>query len=112
VHAPNLSTGSGNAAGFGFFVDLAGNDTYTATSDFSFGDASIETDPDPLRAMAPGTIGLFVDRGGTDSYTRPTMTPIAENTMWTQRAHPMSTSDGEHGAGVDVASGTIGLGLD
>jgi hypothetical protein len=109
VHAPNLSLGSGNAAGFGFFVDLAGNDTYTATSDFSFGDASIESPGDTLRAMPPGTIGLFVDRGGTDSYTRPTMTPIAENTTWTQELHPMM---GEHGAGADAATGTVGLGLD
>ena len=109
VHAPNLSLGSGNAAGFGFFVDLAGNDTYTATSDFSFGDASIKTPGDAARAMSPGTIGLFVDRGGTDSYTRPTMTPIAANTMWTQQLHPMM---GEHGVGADAASGTVGLGLD
>ena len=108
-HAPNLSLGAGNAAGFGFFVDLAGNDTYTATSDFSFGNASIETSGDTLRAMAPGTIGLFVDHGGTDSYTRPTTTPVAENTMWTQQLHPMM---GEHGAGADAASGTVGLGLD
>lgn len=107
-HAPNLSLGSGNAAGYGFFFDLGGNDTYTATSDFSFGDASIESPGDTLRAMA-GTIGLFVDRGGTDTYSRPTMTPIAENTMWTQELHPAM---GEHGAGVDSASGSIGIGLD
>lgn len=107
-HAPNLSLGAGNAAGYGFFVDLAGNDTYTATSDFSFGNASIETPGDSLRAAA-GTIGLFVDRGGTDTYSRPTMAPIAENTMWTQELHPAM---GEHGGGADSASGSLGLGLD
>lgn len=107
-HAPNLSLGSGNAAGYGFFVDLAGDDVYTATSDFSFGNASIESPGDTLRAMA-GTLGLFVDRGGADSYTRPTPAPVAENATWTQEQHP---GMGEHGAGVDVASGTVGLGLD
>lgn len=107
-HAPNLSLGSGNAAGYGFFFDLGGNDTYVATSDFSFGNASIESPGDTLRARA-GTIGLFVDRGGTDSYTRPTPAPIAENAMWTQQQHP---SMGEHGAGADAASGMVGLGLD
>jgi hypothetical protein len=108
VHAPNLSLGAGNAAGFGFFVDLGGDDTYVATSDFSFGDASIETTGDALRAMA-GTIGLFVDRGGTDTYTRPTMAPLTENGMWTQSVHG---GMGEHGGGADAASGTAGLGLD
>jgi hypothetical protein len=108
VHAPGLSLGSGNAAGYGFYVDLDGADTYAATSDFSFGNASIETPGDSLRAAA-GTIGLFVDRGGTDSYMRPTIAPVAENATWTQEQHP---GMGEHGAGADAASGTVGLGLD
>jgi hypothetical protein len=106
-HAPNLSLGAGNAGGYGFFVDASGNDTYTATSDFSFGNASVETPGDPLRSMT-GTIGLFVDASGTDTYSRPTMAPIAENTHWTQALHPMM---GEMGAGIDAASGVIGLGL-
>ena len=107
-HAPNLSLGGGNAAGYGFFFDLGGNDTYVATSDFSFGDASIEMPGDTLRAMA-GTIGLFVDRGGADSYTRPTVSPIGESRMWMQS---VNGGMGEHGAGVDTLSGTTGLGLD
>lgn len=107
-HAPNLSLGSGHAAGDGLFVDLGGNDTYVATSDFSFGNASIETPGDTARAMA-GTLGLFVDRGGNDTYTRPTPAPVAENTMWVQQQH---TGMGEHGAGADTLSGTVGLGLD
>lgn len=107
-HAPGLSLGSGNAAGYGFFVDLGGDDTYVAQGDFSFGNASIESPGDTLRADA-GTIGIFVDRGGTDGYARPTIAPVAENTSWTQSQH---TGMGERGAGADAASGTLGLGLD
>lgn len=107
-HAPNLSLGSGNAGGYGFFVDLGGNDEYVAPSDFSFGNASIEGPGDELR-RASGTIGMFVDRGGTDTYARPAIAPIASDTTWLQTIH---TGEGESGVGVDVASGSVGLGLD
>ncbi len=107
-HAPNLSLGSGNAGGYGFFVDLGGDDEYVATSTFSFGNASIESPGDELR-QASGTIGMFVDRGGVDTYARPTIEPVASDTMWLQTLH---TGEGESGVGVDAAAGRVGLGLD
>jgi hypothetical protein len=107
-HAPNLSLGSGNAGGYGFFVDLGGDDEYVASSDFSFGQASIESPGDELR-RASGTIGMFLDRGGTDTYTRPTPAPVASDSTWLQTLH---TGEGESGVGVDAAAGRVGLGLD
>lgn len=105
---PGLSFGTGHAGGFGAFVDLAGTDTYDATGDLSFGDASIETPGDAARRMS-GTVGVFVDRGGTDSYTRPTITPLANESTWTQEAH---VGENEHGAGIDRATGSVGAGID
>jgi hypothetical protein len=105
---PGLSFGTGHAGGFGAFLDLGGTDTYDATGDLSFGDASIETPGDPARQMA-GSVGIFLERGGTDAYARPTPSPLANDATWTQAAH---TGENETGAGLDRETGAIGGGLD
>ena len=106
--APGLSFGTGHAGGFGAFVDLGGTDSYDATGDLSFGDASIETPGDLLR-RASGTVGIFVDRGGTDTYVRPTLSPVTDEGSWTQE---QNVGENEHGAGIDRAVGIVGVGLD
>lgn len=102
---PGLSFGTGHAGGFGAFVDAAGVDTYDATGDLSFGNASIETPGDALR-RATGSIGIFLERGGADTYARPTIPPLANDSTWTQEAHP---DESEHGAGVDRSTGPLGI---
>lgn len=109
VHrGPGLSFGTGHAGGFGAFLDLGGTDTYDATGDLSFGNASVETPGDPARRMA-GSVGIFLERGGTDTYARPTPSPLANDSTWTQAAH---TGENETGAGLDRETGAIGAGLD
>ncbi len=99
------SGGTGNAGGVGFFVDASGLDRYTADGVFTHGNASIETPGDPLRRMT-GTVGFFVERGGVDVYAREPIAPIANDASWTQELHP---DENEHGAGVDRATGSVGV---
>jgi hypothetical protein len=97
--------GTGNASGFGAFVDASGTDTYEADGAFTLGNASIETPGDALRGRI-GTLAFFLERGGADLYTRDPMAPIANDATWTQELH---TGENEHGAGVDRATGTLGV---
>jgi hypothetical protein len=104
--APGISFGTGHAGGFGVFVDGAGTDRYESSSDLSFGHAAIETPGDPLRRVT-GTYGLFLDRGGTDLYVRPTIGPLANDAAWSQAQH--GPEENEHGAGIDRATGALGM---
>ncbi|MBN8610070.1 MAG: TonB-dependent receptor [Deltaproteobacteria bacterium] len=99
------SGGTGNAGGAGFFVDTSGTDTYVAEGTFTVGNASIETPGDALRTIT-GTVGIFVERGGTDAYTRDPIAPIGNDASWSQEVH---ADENEHGAGVDRASGSVGI---
>jgi hypothetical protein len=99
------SGGTGNAAGFGAFVDASGTDRYAADGAFTLGNCSIETPGDELR-RATGTIAFFLDHGGVDIYTRDPLAPIGNDAAWSQELH---TGENEHGAGVDRATGAIGI---
>jgi hypothetical protein len=104
--APGLSFGAGNAAGTGIFGDASGADSYDATRDLSFGNASIETPGDMLRQMAR-TLGVFLDADGIDTHTRPEPMPVANDAIWEQRAHVDEPS--EEGVGLDRTGGRLGL---
>jgi hypothetical protein len=99
------SGGTGNAGGAGFFIDASGTDTYVAEGTFTLGNASIETPGDELRTIT-GTVGVFVERGGTDAYTRDPIAPIANDASWSQE---VNEDENERGAGVDRASGSLGI---
>jgi len=99
------SGGTGNAGGFGAFVDADGADSYAAEGAFTLGNCSIETPGDALRRRT-GTYAFFLERGGTDVYTRDPLMPIANDASWSQELRP---GESEHGAGVDRASGVLGV---
>jgi hypothetical protein len=99
------SGGTGNAAGFGAFVDADGTDTYEAEGAFTLGNCSIETPGDPLRGRT-GTYAFFLERGGADLYTRDPLAPIANDASWAQELH---AGENEHGAGVDRDTGPLGI---
>lgn len=106
--APNLSLGAGNEDGFGLFVDGAGIDAYECSSDFSFGNASV--DPASGRRTTVPTMGLFLDADGDDTYVRPDTTRPADDALWTQRMHAAApVMELEWGAGVDRTAGVTGL---
>lgn len=104
-HAPNLSIGAGNVAGAGFFADAAGDDSYECSSDFSFGNASVDAD-DTLR-QAIGTLGIFLDADGTDTHSRPSTPPPENDASWTQSRH--TDRPGERGAGIDRTTAPLGI---
>jgi hypothetical protein len=109
-HAPNLALGAGNANGVGFFFENGGNDLYDATSSLTLGNAALEMVPDMYRddPHRP-TVGIFVDANGTDTYQRPTVTPAANDTLWTQRIHDaMPAVANERGMAGDDTSGRAG----
>ncbi|HJL34752.1 MAG TPA: hypothetical protein RMG95_03530, partial [Polyangiaceae bacterium LLY-WYZ-15_(1-7)] len=102
---PGLSFGSGNQAGAGLFVDVAGADRYDATRDFGFGDASVRSD-DAFR-RSEGTFGVFLEADGVDEYVRPTVAPLANDARWTQRQHEGEGS--EQGVGIDATGAAPGI---
>ena len=112
--APGLSLGSGNINGIGCFVNVGGNDTYTAAGDPTLGAGNYSAEApfgDPRQA-AP-TIGIFVHTGGsTDTYTVGGMARALDNTTWSYDPQPypapqMVTT--EHGCGADQDDGTASL---
>jgi hypothetical protein len=105
-HVPNLALGAGNANGAGIFADEGGDDTYTAASSLTLGNAALETLMDPGRLMRP-TVGLFLDGAGNDTYTRPTVTPVRNDGAWSQRIHPEAMS--ETGMGADATGVPLGI---
>lgn len=102
---PNLSLGAGNANGAGIFADEGGDDTYSARSALTVGNAALETLTDPGRLMRP-TVGIFLDGGGDDTYDRMPAGPVGNDRSWSQRIHPEAPL--ERGVGVDGA-GALGL---
>lgn len=101
------------------FIDLGGNDTYTANHHVDFG---ICVDPASMRAPTSPrfplrTHGVFVDGGGVDTYARPaffTPEPIANQDRW---LHPWYVADGSNSgvlaSPIVYASPTVyGIGLD
>lgn len=97
-HSPSLSLGAGNQAGAGIFWDLAGIDRYQASSDFSFGNASVSLD-DAFR-RSERTVGMFLEGGAdVDVYARPTPEPVANDALWRQTRHDGEAS--EEGVGID-----------
>ena len=53
------------------------------------------------------TAGIFLDGDGMDTYTRPMVTPVANNTAWSQRTHPDQPM--EIGVGADGTHATLGF---
>jgi hypothetical protein len=66
--AANLDLGAGNANGFGYFIDMAGDDSYTAhdgggeNATLGRGVFGGETRTDQV------TYGIFIDVAGTETY--------------------------------------------
>jgi hypothetical protein len=111
--APGLSLGSGNINGIGCFVNVGGNDTYTAAGDPTLGAGNYSSEApfgDPRQA-AP-TIGIFVDAGGTDTYTVAGTSRALDGTTWSYDPQPYPAPDmvtTEHGCGADQDDGTVSL---
>lgn len=113
------SGGSGTEKGTGVFLDLVGNDTYTANHHLAFG---LSADPTSMRGQTTArfplrTHGVFADGGGTDTYSRPaffTPEPLANGRSW---MHPWIVADGSN-SGVVAPTVTydsptvFGVGLD
>lgn len=102
---PNLALGAGNANGAGIFADEGGDDTYSARSALTVGNAALETLTDPGRLMRP-TAGIFLDAAGSDTYDRMPAGPVGNDRVWSQRIHPEAPS--ERGFGAD-GLGALGL---
>lgn len=107
-----FSLGYGSLNGFGALFELAGDDTYTVTSNDSLGRAVLtifgsEPSDNPRREIS--TWGLFVDAGGIDEYTRPNITTpvISDTATWTQRSASETTFP-TYGAGAD-GEGVVGV---
>lgn len=103
---PNLALGAGNANGAGIFADDGGDDTYTAASSLTLGNAALETLTDPGRLARP-TVGIFLDHGGADTYSQGTTTVPSNGHTWTQRIHPEATSERGFGADDDASAGSL-----
>ncbi|MFO0619201.1 MAG: hypothetical protein U0414_41815 [Polyangiaceae bacterium] len=104
-HAPGLSLGSGNIDGIGCFVNVGGDDHYSAAGDptLGAGNYSAEAPFGEPRQDAP-TIGIFVDAGGSDTYTVSGADRPLDGSTWSYEPQPypppqMVTT--EHGCGSD-----------
>jgi hypothetical protein len=103
---PDRSLGAGKCHGLGLFVDVAGDDAYTAThtraigwaTDYDWAAGTCGDEPDL------DTYGLFVDADGADTYTKPEATTTTNDAVWVND-DPDDADAAEHGGGVDVAQG-------
>jgi hypothetical protein len=101
--APGLSLGAGNANGFGFFWDKAGDDIYAmqpGTVPF-FGGAVIETARLNSIRDRNLTLGIFLDSGGNDTYPA-TPTHLRNNALWTLAETSKPPLPSVRGAGLDA----------
>ncbi len=100
--------GAGNDNGIGFFLDLAGDDTYDAPDGRTFGGANIGN-PAGLRAEAL-CLGIFVDAGGADSYPRfEADALVGDNRRWSLTQRREDRPAAERGAGIDANDGMLSL---
>gem|GEM_PF-1212612 len=99
-----LAAGSSNCNGIGLFVDNAGNDSYTATSDKNSGMGNVSTECIMERPNAV-SIGIMLDAGGTDRYNYPmSMFDIPmDNSTW---GHQRNGLESEYGSGLDTEGET------
>jgi hypothetical protein len=112
VRGPGLSLGSGNVNGMGFFVNVGGNDVYTAAGEPTLGAGNLSGE-----ANQPGnarrdriTVGAFVDVGGLDTYRVGADVLPRNDSAWQNNRDPDPTLTTEHGAGLDAPTGDVCLG--
>ncbi len=98
--APGLSLGGGNACGYGFYWDKAGDDSYKAQPRASMGDSGGGSRVNDLRERSV-TMGVFLDSGGNDAY--PTSIPRSRNNnIWSVLRNDRNGRGGERGGGLDT----------
>ncbi len=103
---PDRSIGATKCHGLSLFVDLGGDDSYTALHDRAIGWA---TDYDG----APGSCGdsttlpsyaFFADTGGADTYRKPDAAALGDGKLWI--TDDLADTDAkEYSAGVDEVAG-------
>ena len=102
-----LGLGAGNANGGGIFINLGGNDSYSAPGGTVLGGAAF--DLSVARPTSLPCYGIFMDLGGVDTYAVPAdplLTPQpADNVTWTNARDPAPYND--LSVGVDRDTGTV-----
>ena len=100
-----LMIGCGNETGFGFFVNIGGDDIYNAKSDNMFGGAYIASGlfPDGIRNEML-CMGYFIDIGGNDTYQKDF---CKQNDKWL-RINP-NRPKMQVGIGVDSSDGILDI---